>query len=243
MASPPFNPNEALPGNSDVVSLFPAVERTFRDVIESWLIFEHDRSGHHAFAVDTQTNLDTDTTWVEGSIRANLDTGQLEVCIDDDPSIVWYGIGMQVGSRVLFQNSTAPVGWTKETDLAYDDVAVRLVSGTPGSGGGSVAFTSAFVSQAVAGTISGTAISIAQMPLHSHPLRLTNIADDANGFGGVLLRNQGTRVNTDYTGVPDDTFGHQMGGTGGGDTHTHTLTGTAINLAVKYKDFILCEKD
>jgi hypothetical protein len=242
MASPPFNPNESLPGNSDVTALFPAQERTFRDIIESWLLFEHDRSGHHAFYVDDQSTLDSDDTWVEGSIRYNTTTGQLEVCTDDDPALVWAGLGIPTGTKMLFQQTSAPTGWTKQTDSSYNGVAFRGITGTVSSGG-STAFTDAFKSQTPAGTVGGTAISIDQMPLHSHPLRICNANDDANGLGGVIMRNQGTRTNTDYTGTPDDTFGHQMGGSGGGQTHTHTFTGTAMALDVKYLDVIVATKD
>ena len=48
------------------------------------------------------------------------------------------------GTKMLFQQSTAPTGWTKDT--THNDKALRVVSGTA-SIGGSVAFTTAFASQ------------------------------------------------------------------------------------------------
>jgi len=48
MASPPFNINQALPGDSDIVSQHPANARQFRDVVESWLLVNHDNNGNHA---------------------------------------------------------------------------------------------------------------------------------------------------------------------------------------------------
>lgn len=51
MASPPFNINQALPGDTDVVSQHPANARTFRDVTESYLNTDHDfNTGHHNWA-------------------------------------------------------------------------------------------------------------------------------------------------------------------------------------------------
>lgn len=40
--SPPFNIAETLPGLSDLVSQYPPVENTYRDVVESWLTFISD---------------------------------------------------------------------------------------------------------------------------------------------------------------------------------------------------------
>lgn len=47
MASPPFNIDQALPGDSDIVSQHPINARTFRDVVESWLLVNHNTNGRH----------------------------------------------------------------------------------------------------------------------------------------------------------------------------------------------------
>lgn len=47
MASPPFNINQALPGDSDIVSQHPTNARAFRDVVESWLLIDGNTSGTH----------------------------------------------------------------------------------------------------------------------------------------------------------------------------------------------------
>lgn len=54
------------------------------------------------------------------------------------------------GTRMLFAQTAAPTGWTKDT--TNDNAALRVVSGTAGTGG-SVNFTAAFTSQAVSGTV------------------------------------------------------------------------------------------
>lgn len=58
--------------------------------------------------------------------------------------------GIPSGTVMLFIQTSAPTGWTKST--AHDNKALRIVSGTASSGG-SVAFTTAFGSQAVTGSV------------------------------------------------------------------------------------------
>ena len=125
------------------------------------------------------------------------------------------------GALVLFQQTAAPTGWTKVT--TQNDKALRVVSGTA-STGGSVAFTTAFASQAVAGTVGSTTLTTAQMPAHTH----------SGGFGG------GTQVplGSCNTGGQANT-----GSAGSGGSHNHTFTGTAINLAVQYVDVIIASKN
>ena len=70
------------------------------------------------------------------------------------------------GTRMLFQQSSAPPGWTKVTD--NDNAALRVVSGSAGSGGG-INFTTAFnAARATTGTVGGTSLTTAQLPAHSH---------------------------------------------------------------------------
>jgi hypothetical protein len=56
------------------------------------------------------------------------------------------------GTRMIFAQTAAPTGWTKDTSN-YNNHALRVVTGTA-STGGTVDFTSAFVSQSVTGTVS-----------------------------------------------------------------------------------------
>ena len=133
------------------------------------------------------------------------------------------------GTKVLFAQTSAPTGWTKST--THDNKALRVVSGAASSGG-SVAFTTAFASQSVAGTVGSTVLTIDQIPSHNHLTYSTVF--NANGGSGGILQNidpaSGARVgSTAYT--------------GGGLGHNHTFTGTAINLAVQYVDVIICVKN
>jgi len=133
---------------------------------------------------------------------------------------------LPTGTAMLFAQTSAPTGWTKSA--THDNKALRVVSGTASSGG-SVAFTTAFASQAVAGTVGNTSLTIAQMPAHTHQVGGSQLASVA--VGQYTL--------TNYPGALNVTTSSQ----GNGDTHTHTFTGTAINLAVSYVDVIIATKD
>lgn len=145
------------------------------------------------------------------------------------------------GTKMLFWQTTPPTGWTKDTN--HNDKALRVTSGTA-STGGSVAFETAFASKSVAGTIGGTAISVNQMPAHGHPSRVSvNEDNDQNAAGGIMLSDNDVSNFPAFTGTLSNTAGEQIGSTGGGATHDHSFTGTAINLDVSFVDVILATKD
>lgn len=135
----------------------------------------------------------------------------------------------QTGVSMLFYNPTAPVGWTH--DLATLNHALRVVpgAGTGGTTGGTVDFTTAFTSQAVSGSNSAVTLTKAQIPPHTHGV----------GRGGVGSISQG--VQPDDSEEIQSTDGSAQGL--GGESHNHTFTGTAINLAVKYMNMIRATKN
>jgi hypothetical protein len=134
------------------------------------------------------------------------------------------------GSVLAFFQAAAPVGWTKLT--SHNNKAMRIVSGTGGGSGGSVAFTTAFANQAVTGSNSATTLSSAQIPNHTHPVPLSSWGGNVGGSSGSAAPH--------YTGASSVSTDNS---TGGGSSHSHAFTGTAINLAVQYIDMILCSKD
>ena len=155
------------------------------------------------------------------------------------------------GTKMMFVQTAAPTGWTKDT--THNDKALRVVSGSASSGG-SVAFTTAFASQAVAGTVGtsgATTLSTAQIPSHTH----TQNAHNHNYYGGntgggsfnISPYAGGISQRQDLgagTSLDPQTATNQN--TGGGGSHDHsggTFTGTAINLAVQYVDVIIATKD
>lgn len=151
------------------------------------------------------------------------------------------------GTVMLFQQTSAPTGWTKQT--THNDKALRVVSGST-STGGSVAFSSAFVSQSVAGSISGTVgsttLSTTQIPSHYHSIARTNSTTSgeypAGGYNNIMSGDRGyTYVNTNNVGA------QFIGSSGGGGSHDHgfsgSFSGTSINMAVQYVDVIFATKD
>lgn len=133
------------------------------------------------------------------------------------------------GTVMSFFQAAAPVGWTQVT--VHDNKAIRIVSGGGGGSGGSVAFTAAFAAQAVTGLNSATTLTEAQIPSHRHTVYI------GNGSSGT------SRPDYDpQDGNEPDVMGYTEY-TGGGGSHNHIFTGTAINLAVQYVDMIIASKD
>lgn len=123
------------------------------------------------------------------------------------------------GTRILFQQSAAPTGWTKDT--THHDKSLRVVNGAVGSGG-SVSFSS-FAAQG----IGATTLSESQIPAHQHLMAPTQ------GTGGLNLG--------DYTavGLANATGGDRWTrGAGGNGSHTHSL-----NMSLQYVDTIIAVKN
>ena len=146
---------------------------------------------------------------------------------------------LPAGTKMLFVQTAAPTGWTKDT--THNNKALRVVSGTASSGG-SVAFTTAFASQAVSGSVGGTTLSADQMPSHGHNVRLNSSQQiigstlDVSGGGAGSVATWVSHASVNYGQINAD-------GTGGSQSHNHSFTGTAINLAVQYVDVIIATKD
>ena len=156
------------------------------------------------------------------------------------------GGGFDSGTRMIFAQNAAPTGWTKDT-TNYNQHAMRIVTGTGGGTAGTVDFTSAFTSQAVAGSVAitglsgsagATTLSVPQIPSHTHSYTAAS--------PGTSPGSQGRPS------AAPTVSGKTTGATGGGGSHTHpfsfssgtaTFTGTAIDLAVKYLDVITATAD
>jgi hypothetical protein len=149
------------------------------------------------------------------------------------------------GTRMSFQQTAAPTGWTKDTTAAINDTAMRLTTGTVGTGG-SVAFETAFASQAVAGTNGNTAattISTSTMPSHNHTPPAVVLWGVTGAPSPTLFSGTATAA---HSGSPNAAYWPNTGSTGGGGSHVHggsTFSGTAIDLNVKFYDFIIAAKD
>jgi hypothetical protein len=127
--------------------------------------------------------------------------------------------GFPSGTRMSFNQTSAPTGWTKDTSSAINDSILRLVTGSVSSGG-SVAFSTW---NATIGTVGATTLSISQIPSHTHDVG-GGPSFGSNGFS------DGKGANTMYP----------TSATGGGGSHTHTGSSAPT---IKYYDFIIASKD
>jgi hypothetical protein len=139
------------------------------------------------------------------------------------------------GTKMLFQQTTAPTGWTKDT--THDNKALRVVSGTAGSGGVST-FTSAFgqrtvTSTTAGGTVANHTLNTSRIPSHSHAQRRGN---STNSTEFTAVSGLGTGTNTGSTAT-----------TGGSAAHSHGFSGTSHNhdldMRVQYVDLIIATKN
>ena len=130
------------------------------------------------------------------------------------------GAAFPSGTRMSFQQTTAPTGWTKDSTAAINDSMLRLVTGTVTSGG-----TTAFSTWSAVTATGATTLDTSQIPSHTH---------------GSLFSSNSTQAAQTPGSVPNSAGEQQYqsngtsGATGGGGSHTHSLT-----RALKYYDFII----
>jgi len=122
--------------------------------------------------------------------------------------------GFPSGTRMSFQQTAAPTGWTKDTTAAINDSVLRLVTGSVTSGG-----STAFSTWSAVTAVGATTLSTAQIPSHQHSY-----------LGGGATN--GTASSTTSNNI-SRTSGN-TGAQGGGGSHDHSVT---RNL--KYYDFII----
>jgi len=174
------------------------------------------------------------------------------------------GTIIPVGTRMLFQQTAAPTGFTKVTGAAFNNKALRIVTGTVGSGG-ATGFSSVFGSGKTAG---GTALSIANLPSGNigsfsvtsggRSAQHTHVFNDYYQSTVVSGTAQVPSLGADQTVIsaiaevgantPNSVNGegeehtHAVSGSvasaGGGTTHNHTLS-----LDLAYHDVIAAVKD
>lgn len=141
-----------------------------------------------------------------------------------DPTVgaaVWRSMSpIPSGSRTVWLQSTAPLSWTKETNAAYNDAALRIVTGSIGPFGGTYGF-SQVMAQSVVGT---TALSVSGSITSASTWSQASGTDGGNG-----------RSWPQTAGAPPSwTWAGSVSPNG----HNHTIT-----MAMKYADAIVCTKD
>lgn len=162
MAGPPFDVAQAVPGDSDTVSQFPAAERTMRDIIESWLLINHNTSGRHdEVALDHKADpaapgagitevWASNTGTAAGKLKMRNGTGNVEYIGfwpgDIKPSARaaehegWLFANGQAVSRTTYADLFAAIGTTYgagdgSTTFNVPDINGRVIAGDDNAGG------------------------------------------------------------------------------------------------------------
>lgn len=126
------------------------------------------------------------------------------------------GVGFASGTRILFCQASAPIGWTQDT--TFNDRALRITSGAGNVTGGSLVLSAA--------TVGDHILTEAQMPSHRHaPTSVGSFAVNVAAGGSGALAAGNTVIGDNYTAY-----------VGGGTAHNHAL-------ALAYLDVIVCTKN
>jgi hypothetical protein len=130
------------------------------------------------------------------------------------------------GTLMLFQQTAAPTGWTKQ--VTHNDKALRVVSGTASSGGVS-AFSTVFAKTAA----DAFTLSTNEMPIHAHLGSSLLIATDSfvvgsDGSPPFVVTGTTTNLMSSYF----------SGNAGASLSHTHPM-----DIRVQFVDLIIARKD
>ena len=152
---------------------------------------------------------------------------------------------------MLFQQTSAPTGWTKVTS-GVNNNALRIVTGSVGSGG-SNGFTNVLNSTVTTsnGSVSNHTLTESQIPSHYHyafrsgnagqlrngsNLSSNNYPGSGTGPGNLYETYNITARNE----VPNVGRTSTIGGDG---SHGHGFTNPSFNLNVLYTDVIIAQKN
>lgn len=173
-----------------------------------------------------ETGVGVDASGV-GKLARQLDDNSLWMLVGTAP-VTWKAVGggssFPSGTRMLFHQTSAPTGWTK--DATHNDKALRVVSGTVG-GGGSVDFSTLFGRTAT----DAFTLTTAHMPSHGHSFSFSG-AESGGGSGNYLWGQLMKIAN------PNQSVASSVVSAGSGGSHSHGL-----DTRVKYIDLIIAQKD
>jgi len=219
---PPFDFDDPNPSDDAVVSQFPANERASRLAItQAFEVEHHEGTGRHQIPAGNDAARDAITDWQQGSFWWSTQAAirKLQRQINAASPFAWEEVAgdspaFGAGTRIVFDQDTAPTGWTRDTTI--NDRVIRIVSGSRVHGG----------SWTISGvTVDSHVLTTAQMPSHSH---VHGVDPGAGGAGGSGVMGLGASLSTQAT--------------GGGGSHTHGLTADG-NWRPSQRDMIIASKD
>jgi len=154
----------------------------------------------------------------------------------------------EANTSMVFNQASAPTGWTKQTGTALANTAMSIVTGTGGGTGGGDSFYSTFgtgrntdtsaATVSVSGSVGGTSLSTPTIASHSHSVSPSG--NNRPSGSGVL---QG--------GVQGGgSFGTSSAGGGGSHSHPFSVSSSSLGgtismpaMNVKYANVIIANKD
>ena len=164
-------------------------------------------------AGDTSGTVTLQAPAVAGTTTISLPatTGTMALTSDISPSFA-------AGTRLGFQQTAAPTGWTKDTTAGLNDSVMRIVTGAASSGG-----STAFSTWAAVTATGAYTLATADIPSHTHSYTAPSSASAPSGS-----------VTSSFITTTAGTTGAQ----GGGGAHSHSLSQN-----IKYYDFIIASKN
>lgn len=132
MASPPFDITTSIPGDSDLISIHPAQARTYRDIVESWLLLLSDTYGRVKVLSGDTTARDALTS--PGTNILFLNTDFTPAAIQRYNGATWDNLSPIAATEAAA--GLAEIATQAETNAGTDDArivtALKLKSWTPG---------------------------------------------------------------------------------------------------------------
>lgn len=203
MASPPFSLSTSTPGDSDIVSQFPLDERTLRDIIQSWLLIDHNNLGNHVKVTMPWVSPPATPLASTNAYYTNPD-GNLAVI---DPTGSARYVGPPVGSVFFHSTASPPVGYLiadgSAVSRATFSALFSVIGITYGAGNGSTTFNLPNITgRVIAGVDSGG----------------VNLSATGLGTAAVLTAVGGAQTHLLTTAeIPSHTHGNSLNDLG----HTH----------------------
>ncbi len=205
-----------------------------------------------------------------GGHNVIMDNGSTKVTVGNGAALIAtngsnsYAIrDFESGTRLAFNQNTAPQGWTVITSASHAGAGLRIVNAATSGAqvGGSNEFNSVFNTAinidvtgatnnaTLTGSTDGTRLSRLQIPPHNHTINHQYVPDRDDD------ENKNTIIQGGSTTTSNGNVGENGDGTGQAAEHSHSLEGLgqhshtgvsasgSFNLNVKYVNFIVCEKD
>jgi hypothetical protein len=149
-------------------------------------------------------------------------------------------LGAPTGTRTTFQQTTAPLGWTK--DNTHNNKAIRLTTGPVGSGG-THGFNTVFA-QSVTGNFTLLETHLPSLTKNVNNFTHHHQFEDASDKSGnaVVSVPGGTSAGNFWRGLRTGSTTGDIGAApsisfGGNTAHQHVM-----DIRVQYVDFIIAEK-